>query len=176
MVKDIAAGKNGQNQKKEQDLQSFSDTGENTTTKEPRNDKGIPIELNLTKNGTFLVSINDAEEEDLGNNFHNKGYHRLIGNYIDMIDCVTSATGIKPKIALVTTATDEKRCSDNLLKTTKAHLESLEVNHSFVNNVTPISLGRAESFQKIKNLSFETNIITRLFKCRPHLWQKFLKK
>ena len=84
----------------------------------------------------------------------------MIGNYIDMIDRVASSTGIKPKIALVTTATDnidKTRCSDNMLKTTKAHLESLEVDY-----VIPISVGgAAESLQKIKNLSFETNNITR---------------
>ena len=36
VVKDIAAGKNGQNQMKEQDLQSFSDTGENNTRSKKR--------------------------------------------------------------------------------------------------------------------------------------------
>ena len=180
VVNDIAAAGDGQIQMKEEDLQSFSGARENIRTKDPRRDEGTPIELNLTNTGTFLVSIDDSEEGDF--NIDNEGYqyHRLIGNYIDMIDQVTSATGIKPKVALVTTAMnniEKSRCSENLLRTTKAHLEHLEVDAVFVNNVLPISHpGGAESFQKIKKLSFDTNIVTKLFKCRPLLWQKFLEE
>ena len=51
VVKDSADGKNGQNQMR--DLQSFSDTGENTTTTDPRNDEGVPMELNITSTAPF---------------------------------------------------------------------------------------------------------------------------
>ena len=179
LAHDIADA-NGQIQMNEEDLQSFSDAredllwGENATAKGPRSEEGTPIELSLTHTGTFLVSIDVPEDlESEGS------YHRLIGNYIDMIDRVTSATGIKPKVALATTATEnlnKPRCFDNLLKTTKAHLEYLEVDHVLENSVLSICPGGTESLQKIKKLSLDTNIVTKLFRCRPHLWEKFLEE
>ena len=133
----------------------------------PGHEIGPSKVTHFTKTGTFLVSVDsDPEREDDDDGTF---YYNLVGNFIDSIDRVTSAVGIKPRVALVTKAKEPQNRARQLAETAKAHLETLDMN---INNVSLFSLEEEQCHEKIETLSRDINIVTRLFRCRPYSWQR----
>ena len=132
--------------------------------------EGEPRVTHFANTGTFLIATNrDAEGEGVDDA---TVYHNLVGNFINGIERVTSATGVKSRIALVTTkeAEEKPRQLNHLLEATKAHVSFLKANTVYTSSPDVM-----KDLEWIKAFS-QDSIITKLFRCRPYPWQKFVEE
>ena len=125
----------------------------------------------FTNTGTFLIATDcDAEGEGVDDA---TVYHNLVGNFINGIERVTSATGVKSRIAVVTTkqeAEENPRQLNHLLEATKAHISFLKANTVYTSSPDVM-----KDLEWIKAFS-QDSIITKLFRCRPYPWQKLVEE
>ena len=133
--------------------------------------EGGPRVIHFTNTGTFLIATDcDTEGEGIDDA---TVYHNLVGNFINGIERVISATGVKSRIALVTTkqeAEENPRQLNHLLEATKAHISFLKANTVYTS-----SPDLMKDLEWIKAFS-QDSIITKLFRCRPYPWQKLAEE